>query len=155
MSVHYLHYLSIEADVRRGVWCDGELEGGGIIVMLQEPIFCLFLNCKVLLMQKFSSQHLEITQKLLLKKLNALKLEKDGRVKTTQIEGRIILWFQYLVTGILQRKWEEATPCPPSRIELIKYVSNIHNWKTHKTSETEESSSEIIHLTIPETATQF
>lgn len=65
----------------------GWLEGGGIIVMLQKPIFCLFLNCKVLLMQKFSSQHLEITQKLLLKKLNTLKLEKDGRVKTTQIEG--------------------------------------------------------------------
>lgn len=23
MSVHCLHYLSIEADVGRGVWCDG------------------------------------------------------------------------------------------------------------------------------------
>lgn len=64
----------------------GWLEGGSIIVMLQEAIFGLFLNCKILLMQKFSSQHLEITQKLLLKKLKALKLKKDGRSKTTQIE---------------------------------------------------------------------
>lgn len=64
----------------------GWLEGGSIIMMLQGPIFGLFLNCKILLMQKFSSQHLEITQNLLLKKLKALKLEKDGRSKTTQIE---------------------------------------------------------------------
>lgn len=67
---------------RRGHRCDAAGE---------ESISCLFLNYKViLLMQSFSSQHLGITQKHLLTKFKALKLEKDGKLEDHTNRKRIV-----------------------------------------------------------------
>lgn len=155
MSVHYLHYLSIEANVRRGVWFD---EGVGRWGHYCDAAGTYFLLVSQL--QSSSDAKVLITAswdntEAVAEETQSPKIRERWKSEDHTDWRRIILWFRYLVTGILQRKWEEATPYPPSRIELIKYVSNIHNWKTHKTSGTEESSSEIIHLTIPERATQF
>ena len=41
MSVHYLRYLWIEADVGRGVWCDGVVGGWGHYCDAAETYFLL------------------------------------------------------------------------------------------------------------------
>lgn len=58
------------------------------------------------------------------------------------------------MTGILQIKLEEATSHPSLRIELIKSVINIQNWKTCKTYENEEFCPGIFYLEPPEGETE-
>lgn len=51
---------------------------------------CSSIGKIILLMQSFSSQHLGITQKQLLKKLRALKLEKDEKLEDHTNRKRIV-----------------------------------------------------------------